>query len=355
MTPVRLEGPADTGDAGIDPEHVVSIEGEAVASESEGEVAPNTTIPDPEHPAAALPPMHICADELTGGDLDELQAIRKVHRELETLQKQVQADADADAASGLVRPRIRALKAAAASLLEPHFIDRVQKQGREIGMLEGKFRDKKKKQQRPEVEAYAQGTASTPMSMYSPDMWAMCFPILFPYGDGVFGLPRETPLTFQQCMGMHLLREELSYAVTKEDVRIGAAWSVDDHPEVFACDCEQCGDPTCAFTPPSQSRWGACRELLCCYYDSWRRMEQIRKAKGHVMRTGFRERLETICGASWQKIDAAIVSLGPGASIKDVLLSAQVDPDVKAALSELMVFTTDICGSDGAMNRMAML
>ena len=76
VTPVRLEGPADTGDAGIDPEHVVSIEGEAVASESEGEVAPNTTIPDPEHPAAALPPMHICADELTGGDLDELQAIR---------------------------------------------------------------------------------------------------------------------------------------------------------------------------------------------------------------------------------------------------------------------------------------
>ena len=53
VTPVRLEGPADTGDAGIDPEHVVSLEGEAVASESEGEVAPNTTIPDPEHPAAA--------------------------------------------------------------------------------------------------------------------------------------------------------------------------------------------------------------------------------------------------------------------------------------------------------------
>ena len=46
------------------------------------------------------------------------------------------------------------------------------------------------------------------------------------------------------------------------------------------------------------------------------------------------------------------MSLGPGASIKDVLLSSQVDPDVKAALSELMVFTTDICGSDGARVRL---
>ena len=52
--------------------------------------------------------------------------------------------------------------------------------------------------------------------MYTPEQWSMCFPALFPYGDGVFGLPRDAPLTFQQCVGMHLLREELSYEVTED-------------------------------------------------------------------------------------------------------------------------------------------
>ena len=63
-------------------------------------------------------------------------------------------------------------------------------------------------------EAYAVHTGSEPLSMYSPQIWAMCFPHCFPYGDGVFGLPREKPITFQQCISMHLLREELVYDIT---------------------------------------------------------------------------------------------------------------------------------------------
>ena len=43
-------------------------------------------------------------------------------------------------------------------------------------------------------------------------------------------------------------------------------------------------------------------------------MEQIRKARGHVLRAGFIERLERICAASAEKIDAVIQSLGPNAS-----------------------------------------
>ena len=49
-------------------------------------------------------------------------------------------------------------------------------------------------------------------------------------------------------------------------------------------------------------------------------MEQIRKARAHVLRSGFKQRLESICNASAEKIDAAIQSLGPDASVKDVLL-----------------------------------
>ena len=43
-------------------------------------------------------------------------------------------------------------------------------------------------------------------SMYGPEQWGLCFPVLSPYGDGVFGLPRRNCLTFQQCASMHLLR-----------------------------------------------------------------------------------------------------------------------------------------------------
>ncbi len=58
----------------------------------------------------------------------------------------------------------------------------------------------------------------------SPEQWVYCFPNLFPYGDGVFGLPRRAPLTFQQCAAMHLLREELSYRVEPGMPEAAAAW-----------------------------------------------------------------------------------------------------------------------------------
>ena len=41
-------------------------------SESEDEIDVSAAIPDAEHPEEALPAMHVCADELTSGDLDEL-------------------------------------------------------------------------------------------------------------------------------------------------------------------------------------------------------------------------------------------------------------------------------------------
>ena len=86
---------------------------------------------------------------------------------------------------------------------------------------------------RPAVEVYAQGTGGKPLSMYSPDMWSVCFPHLFPYGDGVFGLPRRSPLTFQQLSSMLLVREELEYTICASDVQemdehlssIDAAWA----------------------------------------------------------------------------------------------------------------------------------
>ncbi len=44
-------------------------------------------MPDEDFPEHALSAMHFCTDHVTSGDLDEVQAIRKVHAELEALQK----------------------------------------------------------------------------------------------------------------------------------------------------------------------------------------------------------------------------------------------------------------------------
>ena len=90
-----------------------------------------------------------------------------------------------------------------------------------------------------------------------------------------------------------------------------AAGRVPVGPREYTCPCKQCsGAPIGPFQPPQQPRWAADTDLLCCYYDSWRRMEQIKRARAHVVRAGFHERLERVCRASADKIDAAICSLG---------------------------------------------
>ena len=357
----RLEGPADAGDAGVAHERVAAVDGEVVESEDEQDLPPNIAIPDPEHPEAMMPAMHVCADELASGDLDELQAIRKVHAELEELQEAIRKDMEADVSAGVPRKRVRALQRATQAIIDKSVAQKTEAAARKLEAVE---KNGVSRELSEVIEAYAQGTGSRALSMYGPEMWAMCFPHLFPYGDGVFGLPRHSPLTFQQCLGMHLLREELVYQVDERAVQDAERWlrtgavcrdasegpgeENAEAPPRRPCHCEQCSRPCQPYTAPSQPRWGADRDLLCCYYDSWRRMQQIRKARGHVARAGFHERLQCVCRASAEKIDAAIASLGPNASVKDVLRGPDVDPDVKTALSELMVFTSEVIGSDGA-------
>ena len=158
----------------------------------------------------------------------------------------------------------------------------------------------------------------------------MCFPHLFPYGDGVFGLPRQKPLTFQQYAVMLDMREELCYNVTPdmlvaaaaffqapESVEGGAA-SVVQAP---GCTCTQCLQACAPFRPQQQSRWGCDLDYQCCSNDTWRRMEQIRRAKAHVTRIGYKQKLERICNASADKVEAAITSVGEGGTLRDVLRS----------------------------------
>ena len=47
----------------------------------------------------------------------------------------------------------------------------------------------------------------------------------------------------------------------------------------------------------------------------------MRRAKAHVLRKGWQQKLERICNASAEKIEAAIASVGETATIRDVLRS----------------------------------
>jgi len=349
----RLEGPADTGCAGVAHEQVSAIDGRSVeeCSDDEGGDADNhSALPVEDFPENAMPTMHFCADALSSGDLDELQALRKVHAELAELQKALAEQVHEDIAQRcLPRSRIRTLQQAVQGLIPDAFT-----QG--IIQADSQLQAAEHGQCKHQCEAYAVHTQQKPLSMYSSTQWAMCFPHCFPYGDGVFGLPRVQQLSFQQWAHMLMLREELIYELHAPDLESVEAWFASptsmDTAAPLGCTCLQCRLYAQPFRTPRQPRWGRDRELVCCLYDSWRRMEQIRLARAHVRRSGYHSKLERICSATPEMVDAAMRHVGEHGSVRDVLQSSSCDPLLKEALSELMVFTTEVVGSDGARARL---
>ena len=228
-----------------------SEQGDFTESDDEGEVHVDAAIAEPEHPEEMMPAMHVCADELASGDLDELQAIRKVRVELEQLQEAIRQDELAPVSAGVPKKRIHALQRATQAMIDRSVAQKIEAAARSVEEAE---KGSVVKNVSEFIEAYAQGTGSKPLSMYGPEMWAMCFPHLFPYGDGVFGLPRSEPLTFQQCSVMHLLREELVYQVDKKAVSDAdnafgpgiALGDSDARPASHSsCKCKHCQDSCC--------------------------------------------------------------------------------------------------------------
>ena len=67
---------------------------------SEEDPPPNAAIPDPDAPEDVMRALITCGDDLSGGDLDELQALRKVLAELEALMDKVQRQAHDDGTGG---------------------------------------------------------------------------------------------------------------------------------------------------------------------------------------------------------------------------------------------------------------
>ena len=173
----KLDGPADTGDAGHEHESCVNIDGQDCISEHEADEEQHAAIPDPEFPPEALPAMSFCADSVNSGDLDELQAVRKVHAELEALQESVRKEATEGVTQGRPRRRLaKQLQQSAKGMLDDNLASKIIDHNEALDALE-------KVGAMPApcgVEAYAQGTATKPLSMYSPQLWSMSFPDTFP-------------------------------------------------------------------------------------------------------------------------------------------------------------------------------
>ena len=197
--------------------------------------------------------------------------------------------------------------------------------------------------------AWVLHTGKKPLSMYDAEMWQKAFPLLFPYGDGVFGLPRRRHMTFQQWASYMLTRTELSYTC---DESAGASSSTQADSHHVACSCVQCTQRHRPFLPPSQPRWSSDHAFLCAVWDSWRRMEIVRRATPHVRRRGWQASLKVICDASATKIWECMKSVSDKSGVGDVIRNKTVAPELRQALQEMLYFTSEVIGTDGARQKL---
>ena len=176
-------------------------------------------------------------------------------------------------------------------------------------------------------------TGSGPLSMYSCEFYQKCFPELFPYGDGVYGLPRDTPLTFREWASYLLDRVELEYEAADELEGSGLV-------------------PAAPFQPPSIPRWQADFNFLAVASDSWKRVEMVRLASGHVRRKKFKDSLRVVLDCTSAKLAAALRQLGDHATIGDVMRSPASEHSIRDAMSQLLFFSADVVGTDGARQQL---
>lgn len=209
-------------------------------------------------------------------------------------------------------------------------------------------------------------TGRRPLSMYDKELWQKAYPYLFPYGDGVFGIARVRPMTFQQCAYMLLLRTELDYQIAPEasigpPASCGRSGRHSEHdlrnsgcPLVAKglASCAQCRRATDAFVPTSMPRWRADLNFQCALYDTWRRMDLVRRAGAHVRRRNFRSSIKLICSTTAQDIASAFAALGEKAGVREVLRSNGAPAALKEALTKILFFSSDVVGSDGARQQL---
>lgn len=100
--------------------------------------------------------------------------------------------------------------------LERKVMQRVQKvQRHALDLAQERRVQQSQYAQRPQKLVVPSG--QNPVSMFDPATWGMAFPELFPFGDGVPFLVRETKMSFLETIQYLLMRDELVYDVPGMD------------------------------------------------------------------------------------------------------------------------------------------
>ena len=81
-------------------------------------------------------------------------------------------------------------------------------------------------------------------------------------------------------------------------------------------------------------------------------MEMVRLACGHVRRKKFKDSLRAVLDCTSAKLSTALRELGDHATMGDVMRSAKADTRLRDAISQLLFFSSDVVGSDGARQQL---
>ena len=81
-------------------------------------------------------------------------------------------------------------------------------------------------------------------------------------------------------------------------------------------------------------------------------MEMVRLASAHVKRKKFKESLKTVLQCTSDRLSRAMLSLGEYATIADVMRSSIVDERIRDAISQLLFFSAEVIGTDGARQQL---
>ena len=162
-------------------------------------------------------------------------------------------------------------------------------------------------------------TGETLSNTFEPLTWAMAFPEIYPWSDGMPFLLREQRMSFQECISYSLLREELEYTMPDE----------------------------AAYNAPQQSRCAQSDIFLPYAYDINRRMDLIRAGKAYVQRPRFQQCCQRIAEAKSADVLCAIAQLGEDADVRKLLKSSEVSANLREAVKGLLLSTGNVIGTEG--------
>lgn len=326
--PVKLDAPGDAsgegqvlsvGEAVVKDEQETQLDSTAdFAGEDTSILGGDQHVDDDE----AAPGFRCVAGEVTTADLDVERCCKEFAAKLSILSSRAQrAGGVAD-----MEEQLTSLKSLAETMSKADLQAKLDDLVRQIDAAETGATTSSGKW----VQVVHTGTET--LSMYSCQFYQKCFPELFPYGDGVYGLQRDTALTFREWASYLLERVELEYV----------EYSFDDNGPI----------PDREFQPPNIPRWQADLNFLAVASDSWKRMEMVRLASGHVRRKKFKDSLRVVLDCTSAKLSAALRQLGDHATIGDVMRSSASDNSIRDAISQLLFFSAEVVGTDGARQQL---